>query len=75
MLYTQHFEPISTEVTVGTPRPLPTNHTIYNPHKNLHYHTPFSPCQAVVKSPAVKVAGDCSYLFTHVKVGRRGLNT
>ena len=23
--------------------PLPTHHTIYNPHKNPHSHTPFAP--------------------------------
>ena len=29
-------------------KPLPTHHTIYNPHKNPHSHTPLGPRQAAV---------------------------
>ena len=51
-----------------------THHTIYNHHKTL-IPTPLLPPKPWSKSSVVKVTGHCSYLFTHAKVGCRGLNT
>ena len=56
MLYDQHLEPISTEVTVGTPCLInpslqPPRFTIL--HKTPHFHTPFAPARLRSKLPAL----------------------
>ena len=58
MLYNQHLEPISTEVTVGT---LSLSTPPYTPHKNPHSHTPFAPARPRSKSSIVNVTGDHYY--------------
>ena len=59
MLYNQLLEPISTDATVGTLR---LSTPPYTPH-NLQ-----SPIKTLIPTPLLQVAGDCSYVFTHVKV-------